>query len=103
MHVDDLADGVLFLLRLENPPNWVNLGTGMDHSILEIAKLVRETVGFDGRITHDLNKPDGMLVKRLDTSLIKSIGWEAMIPFEVGLKSTYEDFLKGLERGTNRI
>jgi GDP-L-fucose synthase len=103
MHVDDLANGVLFLLRLENPPDWVNLGTGVDHSILEIANLVKGIIGFDGEITHDLTKPDGMLVKRLDTSLIKSLGWESMIPLEVGLKSAYEDFLKGLERGTNRI
>jgi GDP-L-fucose synthase len=103
MHVDDLANGVLFLLRLENPPDWVNLGTGVDHSILEIANLVKGIIGFDGEITHDLTKPDGMLVKRLDTSLIKSFGWESMIPFEVGLKSAYEDFLKGLDRGTNRI
>ena len=48
MHVDDLAEGVLFLLQQENPPDWVNLGTGVDHSILEIANLVKDVVGFQG-------------------------------------------------------
>jgi len=103
MHVDDLADGVLFLLRLENPPDWVNLGTGVDHSILEIANLVKGVIGFDGEITHDLTKPDGMPVKRLDVSLANSLGWNAKIKLENGIASAYEDFLSGLESGSTRL
>lgn len=103
MHVDDLADGVLFLLRLENPPDWVNLGTGVDHSILEIANLVKGIIGFDGEITHDLTKPDGMPVKRLDVSLANSLGWNAKIKLENGISSAYEDFLSGLESGSTRL
>jgi GDP-L-fucose synthase len=103
MHVDDLADGVLFLLRLENPPDWVNLGTGLDHSILEIANLVKGVIGFDGEITHDLTKPDGMPVKRLDVSLANSLGWNAKIKLENGISSAYEDFLSGLESGSTRL
>ncbi len=103
MHVDDLADGVLFLLRLENPPDWVNLGTGVDHSILEIANLVKGVIGFDGEITHDLTKPDGMPVKRLDVSLANSLGWNAKIKLENGISSAYEDFLSGLESGSTRL
>ena len=103
MHVDDLADGVLFLLRLENPPDWVNLGTGVDHSILEIANLVKEVIGFDGEITHDLTKPDGMPVKRLDVSLANSLGWNAKVKLENGIASAYEDFLSGLESGSTRL
>jgi len=103
MHVDDLADGVLFLLRLENPPDWVNLGTGVDHSILEIANLVKEVIGFDGEITHDPTKPDGMPVKRLDVSLANSLGWNAKIKLENGISSAYEDFLSGLESGITRL
>jgi len=103
MHVDDLADGVLFLLRLENPPDWVNLGTGVDHSILEIADLVKGVIGFDGEITHDLTKPDGMPVKRLDVSLANSLGWNAKIKLENGISSAYEDFLSGLESGSTRL
>ena len=103
MHVDDLADGVLFLLRLENPPDWVNLGTGVDHSILEIANLVKGVIGFDGEITHDLTKPDGMPVKRLDVSLANSLGWNAKIKLENGISSAYEDFLSGLGSGSTRL
>ena len=56
MFVDDLARGLLFLLQQENPPDWVNLGTGVDHSILEIAELVKDVVGFKGQISHDLER-----------------------------------------------
>jgi GDP-L-fucose synthase len=103
MHVDDLANGVLFLLDQEQPPDWVNLGTGIDHSILEIAELVKEITAFEGKIVHNLNKPDGMPVKRLDVSLVKSLGWSAKIPLEEGIKSVYEDFLQCLELGTARL
>ena len=103
MHVDDLANGVLFLLDQKKPPDWVNLGTGIDHSILEIAELVKETTAFKGSIIHNLNKPDGMPVKRLDVSLVKSMGWSAKIPLEEGIKSVYEDFLQCLELGTARL
>ena len=103
MHVDDLANGVLFLLDQKKPPDWVNLGTGIDHSILEIAELVKETTAFRGSIIHNLNKPDGMPVKRLDVSLLKSMGWSAKIPLEEGIKSVYEDFLQCLELGTARL
>jgi len=103
MHVDDLADGVLFLLSTEDPPDWVNLGTGVDHSILEIANLVKNTVGFMGEITHDLTKPDGMPVKRLDVSLAESLGWRAQTSLENGILSAYQDFQFGLEIGSARI
>jgi GDP-L-fucose synthase len=103
MHVDDLASGVLFILGLEQPPDWVNLGTGIDHSILEIAELVKQVTGFQGRIVNDLTKQDGMPVKRLDVTLVNSLGWRASIPFETGLQLTYEDFLQALKSGTARL
>ncbi len=103
MHVDDLASGILFLLQEEEPPDWVNLGTGMDHSILEIADIVKQTVGFKGGIVNDLTKPDGMPVKRLDVSLMNSRGWSARIPLVDGVRLAYEDFLKGLESGSVRL
>ena len=92
MHVDDLARGVLFLLKLEEPPDWVNLGTGIDHSIEEIAELVKQAVGFQGNILKDETKPDGMPVKRLDVSLINSLGWQANTALEDGVPLAYEDF-----------
>ena len=84
MHVDDLANGLLFLLELENPPDWLNLGTGIDHSIQEIAQLVKQTVGYKGHISNDINRPDGMPVKRLDVSLVNSLGWQAKVRLEEG-------------------
>ena len=103
MHVDDLAAGVLFLLEIDSPPDWVNLGTGIDHSISEIANLVKEVVGFTGEISNDLSKPDGMPVKRLDVSLAQSLGWTAKISLEEGIQSAYQDFIKSLASNTARL
>ena len=103
MYVDDLAKGVLFLLKQEDPPDWVNLGTGVDHSIIEIAGLVKQAVGFNGKIVHDLSRPDGMPLKRLDVSLATALGWSAEIQLENGVKLAYEDFLKGISAGTTRM
>ena len=103
MYVDDLAKGVLFLLKQEDPPDWVNLGTGVDHSIIEIAGLVKQAVGFNGKIVHDLSRPDGMPLKRLDVSLATALGWSAEIQLENGVKLAYEDFVKGISAGTTRM
>jgi GDP-L-fucose synthase len=78
------------------------LGTGVDHSILKLPNLVKVTVGFEGEITHDLTKPDGMPVKRLDVSLANSLGWKPK-SLENGISSAYEDFLSGLESGSTRL
>ena len=103
MHVDDLAQGILFLLQQKNPPDWVNLGTGVDHSILEIANQVKEVVGFQGEISNDISRPDGMPLKRLDVSLAEKLGWKARIPLEEGIQSAYKDFCRGLATNTVRL
>jgi GDP-L-fucose synthase len=103
MHVDDLASGILFLLENENPPDWVNLGTGIDHSIQEIANLVKDVVGYKGNISNDTSKPDGMPLKRLDVSLAEKMGWNATIPLEEGLLATYQEFCDSLEKNTARL
>jgi GDP-L-fucose synthase len=103
MHVDDLASGVLFLLENENPPDWVNLGTGIDHSIQEIANLVKDVVGYEGEISNDTSKPDGMPLKRLDVSLAEKMGWNATVPLEEGLLATYQEFCDSLEKNTARL
>ena len=103
MHVDDLASGILFLLENENPPDWVNLGTGIDHSIQEIANLVKDVVGYKGNISNDTSKPDGMPLKRLDVSLAEKMGWKATIPLEEGLLATYQEFCDSLEKNTARL
>ena len=102
MHADDLADAVLFALKLEDPPNLVNAGTGVDHSVLEIAALVKETVGFEGEIVLDPSKPDGAPRKLMDVSLLESQGWRSRIPLEAGVKMTYPLYLKELESGQLR-
>ena len=103
MHVDDLAAGVLFLLNQDNPPDWVNLGTGIDHSIQEIAILVKKIVGYEGEMINDTTKPDGMPLKRLDVSLADKLGWKARISLEEGIRSTYTDFCRSLADNSVRL
>ncbi len=103
LHADDLAQGLLHLLELEDPPDWVNLGSGKDQTILELANMVKEVVGFSGEITHDLSKPDGTPIKSLDVSVMASLGWKAEIPIRDGIKRTYADFRQRLKEGSLRI
>ena len=103
MHVDDLAEGVLFLLQQDDPPDWVNLGTGVDHSIKEIANLVKDVVGFKGQILNDTTKPDGMPLKRLDVSLANQLGWKAKIPLHEGIRGAYENFCQALAKKSARL
>jgi GDP-L-fucose synthase len=102
LHVDDLADAILHLCQLENPPHWVNVGTSLDVSILELARLVARTIGFTGEIRTDPSKPDGTPRKLTDTSLIRSTGWEPKIELEQGIASTYECFLEETGSGSLR-
>lgn len=94
LHVDDLAAAILHLIQLENPPDWVNVGTGTDVTIRELAEMIAQVVGYRGRITNDTSKPDGTPVKRTDISLIESTGWTPKIPLIDGLKRTYQDYLR---------
>jgi GDP-L-fucose synthase len=94
LHVDDLALALLHLLALDDPPDWVNVGTGTDVTILELARMIAATVGFEGRIETDPSKPDGTPVKRTDISLIRSTGWEPRIPLAEGLRRTVIDYLR---------
>jgi GDP-L-fucose synthase len=103
LHADDLAEGLLHLLAVEDPPDWVNLGSGRDQTILELAELVKDVVGYKGEITHDLSKPDGTPIKRMDVSVMASLGWKAGISIRDGITMTYADFRERLETGTLRI
>ncbi len=93
MHVNDLADACAFLLRLPNPPDWINVGTGTDVTIRQLTELVAATVGFKGRIVWDASKPDGTPRKLLDVSKLAGLGWKARIGLEEGIKTTYAHFL----------
>jgi GDP-L-fucose synthase len=94
LHVDDLAEACYFLMQTYNQAGFLNIGTGEDLSILELAHLIRSVVGYEGRIVHDLEKPDGTPRKLLDVSRLKALGWEAGISLEAGIRSVYEG-LKG--------
>jgi len=102
LHVDDLAKAILHLMRIENPPDWVNVGTSVDISILQLAQMVAETVGYEGRILTDPTKPDGTPRKLTDTTLLKASGWRPTILLEDGLKATYSDFLNRQSAGVLR-
>ncbi len=103
LHVDDLASACFHLLGLDNPPDWVNCGTGTDLTIFELAQLVAKTTGFTGEILTDPTKPDGSPRKLLDITKIKSTGWQPIIPLEAGLATAYEDFKSTLTTGHARI
>ena len=102
LHVDDLAAGILHLLSLADPPDLVNIGSGAEVSILELAQMIAHTVGYKGRITHDLTKPDGTPRKLSDISRIRETGWSPRISLEAGLQSAYRDFLQSLQQQTLR-
>lgn len=102
LHVDDLADGLLYLLELEDPPDWVNIGYGEDISILELAELVANVVGFTGEILLDSSKPDGTPRKLMDNRLIRELGWRPRISLREGVADAYRDFLDSRTRGDLR-
>jgi GDP-L-fucose synthase len=102
LHVDDLAAGCLHLLQVENPPDWVNLGSGSDLEIGELARMVAEVVGYEGELVFDTTKPDGTPRKLMDHQRMAALGWEPQIDLRTGLTGAYADFKKALEDGTAR-
>jgi len=102
LHVDDLADACAFLIRMENPPDWINVGTGTDVTIRELTELVADVVGFKGRVVWDASRPDGMPRKLLDVSALSALGWKARIGLREGLEKAYASFLAEKAAGTLR-
>lgn len=92
LHVDDLADACLFLMDHWSSPEIINVGSGVDHTIAELAEVVARTVGYVGEIEWDTSKPDGMPRKLLDVSRLESLGWRHHIDLEAGVVSVVEDF-----------
>ena len=92
--MDDLASACLFLLENYDGDEHVNVGTGTDVSIAELAEIVAKVVGYDGPVVWDRNKPDGTPRKLLDVRKINELGWEASIPLDEGIASTYRWFLE---------
>jgi GDP-L-fucose synthase len=93
LHVDDLADACLFLMEHYDEAEHINVGTGLDCSIRELAELIRDTVYPKAELTFDATKPDGTPRKVLDVSKLRALGWSPRIPLREGVASTYEWFL----------
>jgi GDP-L-fucose synthase len=92
MHADDLADACIFLMDHYDDKTPVNVGVGEDISIIQLAELIKELVGFKGRIVLDATKPDGTPRKILDVRKLHSLGWRHKISLEEGLRQVYEDY-----------
>ena len=93
LYVDDLADAALFLLEHVSEPGPINVGTGVDLTIRELAETILDVVGFDGDLTFDRSKPDGTPRKQLDVSKLRDLGWTASTGLREGLERTYAWYL----------
>jgi len=103
LHVDDLADACAFLLRLAEPPDWINVGTGMDVTIKTLTEQVAAVTGFKGEIVWDSTRPDGTPRKLLDCSRLTGLGWSARIGLEEGLKQTFAAYRAEKAAGVLRV
>ena len=90
LHVDDLADACVFLMREYSSPDIVNVGWGKDISIRELAELINRIVGYQGRMEFDPSMPDGTPQKLMDTSRLMALGWQPTIALDAGITSTYD-------------
>jgi GDP-L-fucose synthase len=92
LHVDDLAQACLFLMENYNEEQFINVGSGVDISIKELAEMIAEIVGFNGEMIWDANKPDGTPKKLMDVSKLEKLGWKSQISLKQGIEQVYEIF-----------
>lgn len=102
LHVDDLADALVFLARTYSGEEHVNVGTGTDERIVDVARLIADVVGWSGRFVFDTSKPDGTPRKLMDVSRLAALGWTARIGLREGIADAYADFLERLRHGNVR-
>jgi GDP-L-fucose synthase len=95
LHVDDCAEALIFLMQHYSGDEHVNVGSGSDLTILELAQTICRIVGFEGSIELDASKPDGTPRKLMDSERITAMGWSPRIDLETGIRSTYAAFLNG--------
>src|SRR5688572_13867111 len=98
IYVGDVADAAIFLMNNYSSPVPINLGSGSDASIREIAELIKEVVGYSGELRFDLKKPDGMPLKSLDSNELFALGWQPQVPLRLGLEKTYQWYLENCHR-----
>jgi GDP-L-fucose synthase len=101
MYIDDAAKACVFLMNQYNEIGTINVGTGEDISIGELAKIISEVVGYKGKIEFDISKPDGMPCRCLDSFRIMNMGWKVKTPLRQGLKKAYQWYLDNSEEKTN--
>ena len=93
LYIDDMADACVFAMTKYSDRRLLNIGTGKDIAISDFATLVATTVGYQGKITYDLARPDGTPLKRVDVTRMNNLGWHATTKLEDGLKKAYDAFL----------
>jgi GDP-L-fucose synthase len=93
LHADDMADACVFLMKTYDGKGFLNIGTGEDISIKDLALLVKKVVGFSGALHFDISKPDGTLRKLMNVDHLHNLGWKHTIELETGIAMAYEDFL----------
>lgn len=93
LHSDDLAAGLMTVLEMENPPDWINVGYGSDVTIRELAEMIAKVTGFIGELAWDSSKPDGTPRKLMDSAKLLATGWRPIYDLEHGIRSAYSDFL----------
>jgi len=103
LYADDLADACLFLMQQYSKRELLNIGTGIDLSIAELAELIKKTTGYKGKIVFDKSKPDGTPRKLMDVSRLHALGWHHSVSLEDGIKLAYKDFLQSQKSVTEEI
>ncbi len=96
LHVDDLASALLTVLEMENPPDWINAGSGSDVTIRELAELIATITGFKGELLWDTTRPDGTPRKLMDSGKLLATGWRPRFDLESGIRHAYADFVGSL-------
>ncbi|MDG1143471.1 MAG: GDP-L-fucose synthase [Burkholderiales bacterium] len=112
LHVDDLASACVYLMNLDKPfyeecveerVSHVNVGSGVDIAIRDLAKIISKVVGYEGVIRFDTSKPDGVIRKLLNSNRLRSLGWSASVDLEAGLEKTYQEFFEKKSTGNVRF
>jgi GDP-L-fucose synthase len=103
LHVDDLAAALVLLLHVENPPDWINVGSGTDITIRELAELIAQITGFEGSLEWDATRPDGTPRKLMDSGKLMSLGWQPKFDLESGIRNAYANFLSSSKQGHLRV
>lgn len=98
IYIDDIANAAVFLMENYSGNETVNVGTGIEYTIAKLAEIIKNTVEYEGKIVNDFSKPDGSPRKLVDSTKIFNMGWRPQVSFEEGMKKTYRDFLKNMDK-----